>query len=388
MKRLYKVVNLDCKVNDTNSGFSDDAEVARALAKVTYRPLLSSWPQSKSADLFFTDDVYNRELARLYWSMAEQAHVISPCGQLHFDRIWCAGRDALRVDVECGVVYIGTCLNWSVEYFRWWIENSDVGFQSWIDELSFFADFGEAEITDDDIVMMKGPGYDIYGHWLLDYVPQLLLTKYMDLPDGTTYVFDRVTEWIKSLIDAVGIASIKTYECRLSEHRNMVMPTGLNNGYALAQPINMVTWNLLRLYFNHRAINLAGLTPNKIYISRKSWGGQRGLANDEAVESLMRALGFTVCCPEQYKLEEQARLFANARYVVGEDGSALHSLIFTRPGARLGVLMQADRMNLWHAGICDAMGHSLGYFELGQINGRASADLIGLRAFVGDLLVD
>lgn len=388
MKRLYKIVNLDCKINGTNSGFSGDNEVTRALAKITYRPLLTNWPQSRRDDLFVIDNMHNRELAQLYWSMAEQAHLISPCGQLHFERIWCAGRDGLRVDIECGVVYIGTCLNWSVEYFRWWIENSDVGFDSWIDGSRFLADFGEAEISDDEIVMMKGPGYDIYGHWLLDYVPQLLLTKYMELAEGTTYVFDAMTDWIKSLIDAVGIIHTRTYQCRLSEHRNLTMPTGLNNGYALAQPINMVTWNLLRLHFNHRGINQAGPAPEKIYISRRNWSRQRSLANAEAVESLMQEFGFTVCYPEQHKLEEQARLFADARYVVGEDGSALHSLIFTRPGARLGVLMQADRMNLWHAGICDAMGHSLGYFEVSQSDGHACADLMALKAFVGELLAN
>jgi len=48
--------------------------------------------------------------------------------------------------------------------------------------------------------------------------------------------------------------------------------------------------------------------------------------------------------------------------------------------------MHADRMNLWHAGICDAMGHRLGYWALGQEGSQAYADIGGLRDFVSQLL--
>jgi len=247
-------------------------------------------------------------------------------------------------------------------------------------------DFGSAEIHDDNVVMMKHPGYDIYGHWILDTVPQLLMTKYMDLPASTTFVFDNVADWMRLLLEASEIEYFRTYQCRLSEHHNLAMPSGLNNGYALAQPINTVAWNNLRLHFNHLGVKAGPSSHERLYVSRRNWGGQRGIANEDDVEQVMKEAGFTVFHPQQHSLAEQAAILENARVVVGEDGSALHSLVFTRPGARLGILMHADRMNLWHAGICDAMGHRLGYWALGQEGSQAYADIGGLRDFVSQLL--
>jgi len=97
-------------------------------------------------------------------------------------------------------------------------------------------------------------------------------------------------------------------------------------------------------------------------------------------------MGFAIFYPEQHDLLEQARIFANARCVVGEDGSALHSVIFTRPGARLGVLMHPNRMNLWHAGICDTMGHEIGYNQVEEQNGQAFASPDRVQSFVSSLL--
>jgi hypothetical protein len=387
MKQLYKVVNIDCKLGDgTSSGHSGDDQVERALSKINYRPLLTRWPQERHDRLFAVTDEYNRRLEDHYWEMAGQAHRISPCGELQFEHAWCVGPDGLRADLEHGIVYVGHSVDWGMDYFRWWLENSGVGFERWEGPLSFVADFGDSQIQQDDVVMMKGPGYDIYGHWLLDYVPQLTLAHYMDLRQGETLVFDSIKPWMKTLLGATGIADTIAYRSRLSEHRNLRMPTGLKNGYALAQPINMIAWNNLRAHFNHHAVRNTAPTPEKIYISRKNWGGQRPLPDAEAVEKLMSELGFTLFYPEQHEIAEQARIFANARYVVGEDGSALHSLIFTRPGARLGVLMHADRMNLWHAGICDAMGHRIGYCQIGHEPSNAAANLNQIRVFAANLL--
>ena len=386
MKQLYKVVNIDCKLGDgTSSGHPGDPQVEQALAKVHYTPLLTSWPQQRHDRLFAVADEYNRRLEDHYWEMAGQSHRISPCGELNFDHVWCVGADGLRADLDHAVVYVGHSVDWGLDYFRWWLENADVGFEAWEGPSSFVADFGDPQVQQDDILMMKGPGYDIYGHWLLDYVPQLTITRTMDLREGETFVFDSIKPWMKTFLDAIGITTTTAYRCRLSEHRNLRMPTGLKNGYALAQPINMTAWNNLRTHFNHLAVGKSAATPAKIYISRRNWGGQRPLPNAEALESLMTELGFTLFYPERHDVAEQARIFANARVVIGEDGSALHSLIFTRPGARLGVLMHADRMNLWHAGICDAMGHRIGYCQISDGEGAAEADVGAIRTFVARL---
>jgi len=365
MIKEYKIVALDHLVSgEMPQAYRDDPAIIKALARVIYRPLLRNWLQQRDETLFCLDDPYNARLAQGYWDMAGQAHAIAPCGELHFEHIWCLGRDGLRVDIENGVVFIGHTVNWGREYFDWWIDYSQVGFVEWVSADAFRADFGEPERRDDNIVMMKYPGYGIFGHWLLDFVPQLTASRYMELPEGTKFVFDHLTDWMKDLLDAVGITAVDSYSHRLTEHVNLRMPTGMKNGYALGQPINALAWSGLRAHFNHLNSTRAPTGLERLFVSRSKWAGQRSLANYKALERLMASLGFTIFHPEQYSLQDQAHYFSQAKIILGEDGSGLHTIMLADPGVVLGVLMQEDRYNLWHAGICHTMGHRLAYHEL------------------------
>ncbi|MCY1670973.1 glycosyltransferase family 61 protein [Novosphingobium sp. SL115] len=385
MLKIYKIVELDCKFTDRiPQSYQDDPAISAALAAVSYRPLLRNWTLRPDDRLFVLDDPYNQQLRSGYEDMAAQAHAIAPCGELLFERIWCLGRDGLRVDCDNGVVFIGHSVNWSREYFNWWIEASDVGFIQWLNDDTFLADFGESERRDDDIVMMKAPGYGIFGHWLLDLVPQLVLTRFMAASDDVRFVFDHLTDWMKTLLVAVGITHVDSYQHLLTEHHHMRMPTGLKCGFALAQPINGLAWSELRARFNHMNCSAAPAPATRLFISRKKWAGQRSLADYALLEDMMASLGFTIFYPEEHDLTAQAHAFSAARLIVGEDGSALHSVLFTQPGAVLGILMQPDRMNLWHAGICDTMGHRLAYHQLpaADPSGDAPLDLDAIATFV------
>lgn len=383
MQRKYRVVTLDHHIiGEGIPAECDNGFVTRALERVTYRPLLRNWLQRQSDGLFVRKDSYNESLEAEYRQMTSQSHIISPCGELRFEKIWCLGRDGLRVDIDNGVVFIGPAVNWGRDYLNWWLENGDIGFDRWLSENSFLADFGEVDRHHDDIIMMKYPGYEIFGHWLLDYYPQLYLSRYMSKAASTTFVFDHLSGWMASLVEAAGIAQVDCYRHRLTEHRNLRMPTGLKNGYALSQPINSLAWSELRAYFNHLNSYRPPTGIEKLFISRRKWSGARGLSNYDELEQLMLSLGFEIYNPEQFSLQDQAHHFSHARVIVGEDGSGLHSILFSDPGAVLGVLMQEGRSNLWHAGICEAMGHSLAYYKINLHANGAMLDMGAVKTFV------
>jgi hypothetical protein len=387
MLREYKVVALDHLVSgDIPQAYRDDPAIMSALARVSYRPLLRNWRQQRDDTLFCLDDSYNRRLADSYWDMAGQAHAIAPCGELHFDHIWCLGQDGLRVDIENSVVFIGHSVNWGREYFNWWIDYSQVGFVDWVSADVFRADFGDPDHRDDNVVMMKYPGYGIFGHWLLDFIPQLAVSRYMGLPEGTKFVFDHLTDWMKGLLDAAGTSSVDCYRHRLTEHANLRMPTGMKNGYALGQPINALAWSGLRAHFNHLNCERAPTGMDRLFISRRKWAGQRGLADYDALENLMTSLGFIIFHPEQHSLQDQAHYFSQAKVILGEDGSGLHTIMLSDPGAVLGVLMHDDRHNLWHAGICHTMGHRVAYHELRQGPEGVVIDIDAIRTFANAIV--
>lgn len=387
MLRSYKIVEIDCKVSgNIPDTYRNDPAIARALDNVTYTPLLRNWRRDPPARLFALDDEYNNRLWAAYADMARQSHAIAPCGEFMFDRIHSVGFDGLLVDVENGVAFIGHGLNWSREYFNWWIQNSQVGFQSWNGADGFVADFGEAKRQDNDVLLMKSPGYGIYGHWLLDFVPQLMLTRMMSLAPDTKFVFAQVSAWMETLLGVMGISNYEACHDQMTSHRSLRKPSGLKCGYAMSEPINGMAWNELRTHFNHLNCQRPVPDVDNLFISRKKWAGQRSLADYAKLEAMMETLGFTVMHPEQHDLRDQAHLFSNARLIVGEDGSGLHSVMLTNPGAVLGVLILPDRSNLWHAAICDAMGHRVAFHELkGGTDPGEPLDIVGIERFVSEL---
>jgi capsular polysaccharide biosynthesis protein len=88
-----------------------------------------------------------------------------------------------------------------------------------------------------------------------------------------------------------------------------------------------------------------GETPQaqRIYLSRRQFtgGSYRALENEAALEDMLGRRGFMIVIPEQLPIDEQIRTVANADFVVGIDGSALHLCGFMRPGG--AVLMIETR---------------------------------------------
>ncbi len=80
--------------------------------------------------------------------------------------------------------------------------------------------------------------------------------------------------------------------------------------------------------------------PDKLYISRaRLANGDRHLDQEEQIEAMMIAAGYTIFHPERYSIREQAEHYLAARRVVGGDGSAFHfAAHLFQPGTRVGLI--------------------------------------------------
>jgi hypothetical protein len=75
--------------------------------------------------------------------------------------------------------------------------------------------------------------------------------------------------------------------------------------------------------------------PRRIYFSRLRNSlrkGVRAVLNEAALERAMATRGFAVIYPELLSLAEQIRLVASAEVLCGLEGSAMHNVVFARPG--------------------------------------------------------
>lgn len=84
-----------------------------------------------------------------------------------------------------------------------------------------------------------------------------------------------------------------------------------------------------------------GLPPVKLYLTRNS-GQARPLEGRAEVERFFGQRGFTVVDPASLTFANQLRLLRRASAVVLQAGSAVYSLLYCRPGARIGYFPTDD----------------------------------------------
>ena len=217
----------------------------------------------------------------------------------------------------------------------------------------------------DTAFFIGGRGGATYGHWLLDFVPQVLTARDTARRTGITGPFLVVnhTPFGKRLLKYIGIADDCVFARRDEAFHvdRLVMPliTKLKRRYAI---------DCLRRGYahmlacggaeGHAAARGAGM--RKLLIARRR---APVCANFDAVRAALTARGFDVLFPEDDPFSKQFNLFREADVVVGEDGSAMHNAGFCRPGTPLIVWSRADKVNWWHGQVSLAADLPLHYLQ-------------------------
>jgi capsular polysaccharide biosynthesis protein len=195
-------------------------------------------------------------------------------------------------------------------------------------------------------VLLLGPGHRIWGHWLVDFLPKLALLQDCgyDL-DRLTYLLpDDAPAFGVGLLDLLGIKPdrLLRYDPVLERVRveQLLIPTMLRSNSRTTRLFARAVRTLrARILARHPAPPDAPPTPSRVFISRARSGRQgRTLRNRARIEAIAAEAGFTIVHPEHLPLIDQLRLFAGARQIMGEYGSALHGTIFSPPGTVVAAL--------------------------------------------------
>jgi|GEM_PF-2712299 len=191
---------------------------------------------------------------------------------------------------------------------------------------------------------------DVYGHWLLEGLPKLLLLRRLGhlladfriiapfpLPPLANRFLSvlrgrppsNATSYVQRWVDiALPGAAIETYDPR-SEYLHceaLVSPTTLFSSPTFHFHPELAT-----------LLDELPVTPARkelrLYITRKRASHYREMENVTEIEAIAAAHGLTVIAPETLPLSEQIRMFAGARLIVGEFGSAMHNALFSPRGS-------------------------------------------------------
>jgi capsular polysaccharide biosynthesis protein len=111
--------------------------------------------------------------------------------------------------------------------------------------------------------------------------------------------------------------------------------------------------------------------PRKFFIRRKS--SSRRLLNQDQIEEMVLAKGFSIVSPEELTFLEQVRLFNEAESIIGPTGAAFANVIFCDPSAKVTIPIaeNPETAYFYWPKLTSVAGARLSYV-LGRVEGDAS----------------
>lgn len=263
-------------------------------------------------------------------------------------------------------------------------------------------------------VVLESPGFKVWGHWVVDQYPRLYLLDRLGLISQANFVFfNPLPSWTSSFLDLFGIQESQIHvvgdrslaldavwvpsfyrdrELLFGDHLAQAW-RHLKSSLLQAEPEQRSSWlNTLRSFV--AGSKAPARAVPRIYLSRGKWGSN--IANEEVLDATLKELGFQVLFPEEHSLAEQARYMDQAEIVVGEDGSAMHNVVFCRPTAASVTVScrfaarrpLAFRPSRYQKLISDTAS-PLGYFYDPRIVGeRVEVDARDFKAFMQKVIAE
>ena len=182
--------------------------------------------------------------------------------------------------------------------------------------------------SDDDLVVVGGCGN--YYHWLIDYLPRLMLVEGMVEFDHCRLVLnDQLAAHQQQALALLDVDPQRWMTLGLDQAitaPRVVVPTLMSNN-TVCHP---VVPRMLR-----RAFTASGRGgPKRIYLSREDAANRR-LSNEEEFVSLLSRHGFEKRVASGMSFQQQIDLFAGAEVIVSVHGAGLTNMVFSAPGTQV-----------------------------------------------------
>lgn len=323
-------------------------------------------------DALLGRDGLDGEAARGYLKTARSTNG-QAIGVIEMSNVHVVWPQGLIVDSKRGVCWVGRLINWSPASTRKFARvqlGRDLSQQRlFIDDALLGAATEGASGT-----LWSAPGFRIFGHWLLDFLPRLHCMREHGLP--RPFLCAPIVEWGRTLLARVfpghGIEGTQPDRLAVTFHERLTVPTMIRLQGMVESSRAIPCWRDMASRLAE-GVGGAAVKHEKIFVSRARWRrGSRNLFDIDDVERRFERAGFQVVHPETLGFPEQYSLFAGARSVAGVDGSGLHNTIYSAPGTRIAVICWG-RLNPIHLSCVNALDQQITYVatEPEQKRGRA-----------------
>jgi O-antigen biosynthesis protein WbqL len=205
-------------------------------------------------------------------------------------------------------------------------------------------------------------GHWNFGHFLMEILPRLLVLDRDCPPDWPILMAAVEGSFLPGMVRlACPDRPIVTFD---PDRQGIRAPMLVGCGDLITPRGSLPALQGLYAGLRDRLVPLAthdGPVAERVFLSRAGVRKRRHvIANRPAVEAAAEAAGYLVVRPEDLPWPDQARLFARARIIAGEYGSALHNAIFAPPGT---TIVGLNWINAYQSQIAALMGHRIGYLR-------------------------
>lgn len=216
--------------------------------------------------------------------------------------------------------------------------------------------------------IIHGPGFDVFGHWLIDFLPRLYVLRRAGLNiEALTFILPSATpSYAREFLRLIGIpdGNLVFYDQKTEaiQAEEILVPTVLRLKNRFHPLIVAATRFWLDRFRQNAGIQEEPLGHRRIFVSRGNHPSHRRLASRQKFEAIAQSAGYEIIHPQTLSLPDQVRLFASAGRIVGEYGSALHSAIFAPEHTFVGALRgTSHHPGFAQSGLAERFGHRLGY---------------------------
>lgn len=190
------------------------------------------------------------------------------------------------------------------------------------------------------LAVISSPGSENWYHWLLQVIPRLMILKESGMEYDKIYVNNLKHKWqidsLQAVLHCLNISEDQLLIINgdvIVQASHLIVPSVpfIPSKHASKLPVCM-TSKLRSIFLDSNCSSIE--TNDRIYISRMHASCRR-IINENELTNELQKLGFKTIYLELLSPYDQARIFKDAKIIIGPHGSGFANLIFVSKGCQL-----------------------------------------------------
>ena len=184
-----------------------------------------------------------------------------------------------------------------------------------------------------------------FGHWVFEQLPQLRLMQ--DRRD-VHVIYNGMDVWKRTLLLDFGWPEDHLLPYHGDEIFKVDELWGTNAGHLNKKDLGWLRKTALSSYGKDDA------APKRLFVSRQGIG-TRMIANFESIRPVLTDFDICVVQPESLGIKNAVRLFANAEFIIGPEGSGIRNMVWSEMAKVIEIFGHEVNYGQW------SLAHALGF---------------------------